>query len=219
MLTCRDVGASGNDVSAWGSRRVDRRFVHEGFGFAVEPLTGEDGDGPGVQFVTRKSGPFRRRRATRTVSSVLAAFATPQSGGTSPILSFRAESIEVVDFLLAAIGDAGGACPIWIRSRSLPVLDRVAERRAAVTTIHMSGIGRMDEGPERHLANLRERNIAGLSMAHGDWTGGLVALAHRFERLAVAQPVDLARKVIDFVEMGVDSVSAANSELLVGPDR
>ena len=42
MLTFMDFGESGNDVSGLGDFRVDRRFVPDGFEFAVEPLTVEE---------------------------------------------------------------------------------------------------------------------------------------------------------------------------------
>jgi len=43
-------------------------------------------------------------------------------------------------------------------------------------------------------------------MHHSDWNGGLVTLAHRFERLAFAWDAQFEHTLTDLLRMGADAV-------------
>jgi glycerophosphoryl diester phosphodiesterase len=61
-------------------------------------------------------------------------------------------------------------------------------------------------GPERRLAQLADLGVAALNMHHSDWNGGLVTLAHRFERLAFAWDAQFDHTLTELLRMGVDAV-------------
>jgi glycerophosphoryl diester phosphodiesterase len=61
-------------------------------------------------------------------------------------------------------------------------------------------------GPERHAAAMRERSIDVLNLHHTAWTGGLVALFHRFERLTLAWDLQHEHQLDNLVRMGIDGV-------------
>ena len=80
--------------------------------------------------------------------------------------------------------------------------------------IHEAPLAAMAKGPERHASQLRAVGVDGQAMAFGQWTGGLTALFHRFDRLCVGRSATHVRMIKEFVEMGVDSASSLNPERL-----
>ena len=71
-----------------------------------------------------------------------------------------------------------------------------------------------ERGLERHVAQLTEDAIDVLNMPHLDWTGGNVALAHRFGRFAFAWDAQLDRIIVSTLDMGIDGVFSDWSDRL-----
>lgn len=67
-------------------------------------------------------------------------------------------------------------------------------------------LSRIKEGPEKRLASLAECGIDCLNMHHTDWTGGLVTLAHRFERFALGWDMQFEHVIEKGLLMGLDGV-------------
>lgn len=67
-------------------------------------------------------------------------------------------------------------------------------------------LNKIKEGPERRAATLLSNGIDAINMHHSDWSGGLVVLFHRFERVAfgwdMQEPHILERSLL----MGLDGV-------------
>ncbi len=64
----------------------------------------------------------------------------------------------------------------------------------------------MKEGPERRAATLREAGIDGVNLHHTDWTAGLVALFHRFERYCFAWDLQYEHLLRSTLALGIDGV-------------
>jgi glycerophosphoryl diester phosphodiesterase len=64
----------------------------------------------------------------------------------------------------------------------------------------------MKAGAERRLADLSNLGIVGLNMHHTDWNGGLVTLAHRFNRIAFAWDVQFEYQLTTTLRMGIDGL-------------
>lgn len=56
------------------------------------------------------------------------------------------------------------------------------------------------------MAQLAEAGIDCLNMHHTDWTGGLVTLAHRFERFALGWDMQFDHVIETGLRMGLDGV-------------
>lgn len=67
-------------------------------------------------------------------------------------------------------------------------------------------LARIKEGPERRATLLRDAGIDAINMHHTDWSGGLVTLFHRFDRLALAWDVQHDHFLDQILRMGVDGV-------------
>ncbi len=88
--------------------------------------------------------------------------------------------------------------PVW--ESLLPLRDQGAR------LVDSTGLQRIKEGTERRAADLAANGIDALNMHHRDWTGGLVVLLHRFNRVAfgwdMQDPYILERSL----RMGLDGV-------------
>ena len=62
------------------------------------------------------------------------------------------------------------------------------------------------EGPERRAATLREHGIDAINMHHTDWNGGMVALFHRFDRVAFGWDMQEPHILQAAFRMGLDGV-------------
>jgi hypothetical protein len=54
-----------------------------------------------------------------------------------------------------------------------------------------------------------------LCLHHGEWSGGLIALAHRFGRLALARGAEHEREVATLLDTGIDGVSCPHGDRLM----
>lgn len=90
-----------------------------------------------------------------------------------------------------------------------PVLDVVASWRALdpeVRLVDSTRLDRIKEGTERRLANLASLGVDGINLFHTEWTGGLAALAHRFNRTAFGWGIEYDRHFQSAFRMGLDGV-------------
>jgi glycerophosphoryl diester phosphodiesterase len=67
-------------------------------------------------------------------------------------------------------------------------------------------LSRIKEGAERRAATLRENGIDAVNLHHSDWTGGTVALFHRFERVAFGWDMQEPHILQAGLRMGLDGV-------------
>ncbi len=72
--------------------------------------------------------------------------------------------------------------------------------------VNSTRLSKLDEGPERRCADLAMAGIDALNMHHSDWSGGLVALAHRFDRAAFSWDIQHAEQMNTALLMGVDAI-------------
>jgi glycerophosphoryl diester phosphodiesterase len=72
--------------------------------------------------------------------------------------------------------------------------------------VESTRLSRMKEGPERRAATLREQGIDAVNMHHTDWNGGMVALFHRFDRVAFGWDMQEPHILQAAFRMGLDGV-------------
>ena len=134
----------------------------------------------------------------------------------APLVSIAVADRETLDAVILAAAGAGATGRMWIRCGDLEVLAAAAADLGPTRPmlIHEAPLAAMAKGPERHASQLRAVGVDGQAMAFGQWTGGLTALFHRFDRLCVGRSATPVRMIREFVEMGVDSASSLNPERL-----
>lgn len=157
---------------------------------------------------------WRRRPIAETISSAL-----PEH---VPTLAELAELAQVhqlalsLDIKDAAAYDVVGRTLADVSSdlvnrsficcEDFELLQTIAPRLRNLQLIDSSRLATMKTGPERRLADLSNLGVAGLNMHHTDWNGGLVTLAHRFNRLALAWDAQFEYQLTTTLLMGIDGL-------------
>ena len=88
--------------------------------------------------------------------------------------------------------------PVW--ETLLPL------RGTGVRLVDSTRLGKLKDGPERRAATLHQHGIDAINLHHSDWNGGLVALFHRFERVAFGWDTQEPRIIAMALHMGLDGV-------------
>lgn len=107
----------------------------------------------------------------------------------------------------------------YLCCENFEVLCAVAPQFRDLQLVDSSRLARMKDGPERRIAQLTEMGVVALNMHHSDWNGGLVTLAHRFERLAFAWDAQFDHQLTSLLRMGIDGVFSDWVDRLVDAAR
>jgi glycerophosphoryl diester phosphodiesterase len=131
-------------------------------------------------------------------------------------------SIDVKDPAAAAplLDALGGDDPtrlsrVWLCHHDHELLLAWRERAPGVRLVDSTRLKRLGQGPERHAAQLREAGIDAVNLHHTDWSGGLVALYHRFGRLAWGWDAQHPRILDGLFDMGIDAVFSDHVDRMV----
>lgn len=103
---------------------------------------------------------------------------------------------------------------LWLCHPDWNVLASLRERTTA-RLVDSTRIRRIKEGPERRAAALAAAGVDGVNLPQKEWTGGLAALFHRFERLCVAWDVQYERIAAALTRMGIDAMHGDHVERLI----
>ena len=84
--------------------------------------------------------------------------------------------------------------------------DLLPLRGQGARLVDSTRLTRIKEGPERRAATLASAGIDAINMHHTDWTGGLVTLFHRFERVSFGWDMQQPEILTNCLRMGLDGV-------------
>lgn len=93
---------------------------------------------------------------------------------------------------------------VWLCAPSWEAL--LPLRGHGAKLVESTRLARIKEGPERRAATLRESGIDGVNLHHTDWTGGTVALFHRFDRIAFGWDMQEPHILQAGLRMGLDGI-------------
>jgi len=147
----------------------------------------------------------------------------PDAAALAPHLGAGASlSIDVKDPAAAGpLIDALGAedptrlSRVWLCHHDHDLLLSWRDLAPQVRLVDSTRLKHLDRGPERHAARLRERGIDAVNLHHTDWSGGLVALYHRFGVLAWGWDAQHPRVLDGLFDMGIDGVFSDHVDRLV----
>lgn len=100
---------------------------------------------------------------------------------------------------------AGAESRLWLCHDSW---ETIAEWRSSTVArlVDSTRLKRMAEGPERRAATLADVGIDAVNMRDTDWSAGLVALFHRFDRYCLGWDAQHDRQLNALLGMGIDGV-------------
>jgi glycerophosphoryl diester phosphodiesterase len=173
-----------------------------------------------------KVGRFRKRRIDETPAAELPDHVPTLGelfelcrGGEHISLDLKGTAVGPVVAAEARAFGEGLLERLWLCHHDLDVLTRLRAGHPDLKLIHSTRLRRIDEGPERHAARLAADGIDGVNLRNQDWTGGLVALFHRFERVAFAWNLQFEHHLRPAFRMGVDAVFSDHVDRMVDSFR
>lgn len=98
------------------------------------------------------------------------------------------------------------AARTYLCCEEFDILQELAPQYRDLLLVDSSRLARMKHGPERRLAQLADLGVRALNMHHSDWNGGLVTLAHRFDRLAFGWDAQFDHTLTLLLRMGIDGI-------------
>ena len=110
--------------------------------------------------------------------------------------------------------DAEVETDLWLCHPDLDVLTSLRPRTES-RLLNAIDLRDAEGGLERRAAELEQRGLDGLVLDHRDWSGGRVALLHRFGRLALGRGVVHEREVAALVDTGIDGVYSTQVERMM----
>lgn len=126
--------------------------------------------------------------------------------GTDIPLSLDIKDDDAMEAVLDVATAAGAREQLWICHPSSRFLSAWRDRATGVRLVNSTRLRNMSNGPERRLAQLRDLGIDALNLHRTEWTGGLTALTHRFERFALGWDAQHERMIEELVHIGIDGV-------------
>lgn len=120
-----------------------------------------------------------------------------------------------LDSLIDSVIRAAVADRVWLSSPDADLLLETKERVPELRTVHVTRLEAMPRGPERHAADLRRLGVDAVSLPFDEWSGGHIALFHRFTRTAVARGPVHERQMEELLTMGVDAMISDHVDRMV----
>ena len=128
------------------------------------------------------------------------------TAGTDLPLSLDVKDPAAAPVVVADARTAGAEDRLWLCHTETEVVASWRRLSEGVRLVESTRLKRMTEGPERRAARLRSLGIDAVNLHHSDWTGGLVALFHRFDRFALGWDAQLPRILDELLDVGLDGV-------------
>ena len=135
--------------------------------------------------------------------------------GPSLPLSLDVKDSDAVEATVQAAADAGALEGLWLCTPRWEEAAAWKERWPHVKVVDSTRLAKMKEGPERRAATLADAGIDAVNLHWSDWTAGMVALFHRFERATFGWDCQHRRQLDAVLEMGIDAVYSDHVDRMV----
>lgn len=136
--------------------------------------------------------------------------------GTDLPISIDVKDPAAFDAVVATARNAGGRAEeqLWLCH---PVFEQLVAWRhqTSARLVDSTRLARISEGAERRAFRLRDQGIDAINLRQGDWSGGLVAMFHRFERYALGWDAQHARELSNLLRAGIDGVYSDHADRMV----
>lgn len=127
--------------------------------------------------------------------------------GTGHEVSLDVKDPASFDAVMAAARNAGGDAEelLWLCH---PNYEQLRDWREHTTArlVDSTRLSKIKEGPERRANELRNLGIEAVNLRLNDWNGGLVAVFHRFDRVAFGWDAQHEREIASLIDAGIDGV-------------
>lgn len=194
------LGANGLESDAWLTRDGEVVLVHDGV-----------------------IGGALRKRALRALDRAQLPAHIPTLAelyaacGTSFELSLDVKDPACAGSILAVARAAGGEAEarLWLCHHDWELVASWRSLSESARLVDSTKLKDMAHGPERRAAQLRSAGVDAVNLRQDEWSGGLVALFHRFDRYALGWDAQHERVIRELLAAGIDGVYSDHVDRLV----
>jgi glycerophosphoryl diester phosphodiesterase len=183
------LGASGLESDVWISHDGEAVLDHDGL--------------VGGWLRRRPMGTVLRHRLPDHIPTLDELY---EACGTDLPLSLDVKDPAAIDAVLAAADAAGARENLWICHPDIDLLAGWREKAEGAHLVASTKLRAFADGPERAAAELSRLAIDAVNLHHGDWSGGLTTLFHRFGLICLGWDAQLPRHLAELLDMGIDGV-------------
>ena len=108
--------------------------------------------------------------------------------------------------VIACARDVGAEEHLWLCHPDRDLVASWRELSPAVKLVESTRASRFSGSPEFHVARSAEIGIDVINLHHSDWTGGWIAMVHRFGLLAFGWDAQYERILEELLDSGIDGV-------------
>jgi glycerophosphoryl diester phosphodiesterase len=132
-------------------------------------------------------------------------------------LSLDIKDPAAVPEVIAVARGAGASAEerLWLCHGDWNLVASWRDLSPAVKLVDSTRLRHLKEGPERRAANLAAAGIDAVNLHHSDWSGGLVALVHRFGLDALGWDAQFPRTITALLDAGIDGVFSDHVDVLM----
>lgn len=137
--------------------------------------------------------------------------------GTTFPLSLDVKDPGAFDAVISAAREAGGDAlgHLWLCHHRIQQVQEWRPLQPEVRLVDSTHLRRIPEGVEQRAAALANAGIDGLNLHHSEWSGGQVALVHRFGVHCFGWDAQHDRVLDELLGMGIDGVYSDHVDRLV----
>jgi glycerophosphoryl diester phosphodiesterase len=194
------LGATGIETDAWITRDGVAVLDHDGV--------------VGPRLRRKRIEQLDRAQLPGHIPSLADLYATC---GTEFELSIDVKDPDAAEAIVATARAAGGGAAerLWLCHHDWKLVATWRAPFPDVRLVDSTRLSRLKAGPERRAAQLADAGIDAVNLHRSDWSGGLAALFHRFERFAFSWDCQLERHLEESLECGVDGVYSDHVDRMV----
>jgi len=135
--------------------------------------------------------------------------------GTDFELSLDIKDPSAVPEVVAVARQVGAESRLWLCHGDWETVAGWRELSGDLKLVDSTRLRHLREGPERRAANLAAAGIDAINLHHADWSGGLIALFHRFGLDAFGWDAQFARTIHTLLDAGIDGVYSDHVDVLM----
>lgn len=108
--------------------------------------------------------------------------------------------------VVACARDVGAEDRLWMCHPDREIVASWRELSPKIRLVESTRVRQMDGSFERHVAASAALGINVINLHHSEWSGGHIALVHRFEMLAFGWDAQFDRVLNELLDAGIDGV-------------
>jgi len=126
--------------------------------------------------------------------------------GTEIDISLDIKDPAAAPEVVACARDVGAEDRLWMCHPDREIVASWRELSPRIHLVESTRIPHMNGGFERHVAASAALGIEVINLHHSEWSGGHIALVHRFEMLAFGWDAQFERVLDELLDAGIDGV-------------